>query len=65
MKTYEVTCYASHEGSPHANSSITMRVKVVADRESEARMKAIDACYKTGRAIEHVKPHGLVREVSS
>ena len=65
MKTYEVTCYASPESSPHANNSITMRVRVVAETEAEARMKAIDACYRTGRAVEYVKPHGPVREVSS
>lgn len=65
MKAYEVTCYASPAGSLHANNSITMRVRVKAESESDARRRAIDACYKTGRDVQHVNPHGPVREVSS
>lgn len=63
MTRYIVETFASPLGGSYV-PSITMHLTVEADSEHKARQKAIDAAYRTGREIQHVRPHGKVRKVT-
>lgn len=60
MTKYQVSVYATPEGSLHMNNAIHRWYVVEAENEQAARIAAIDAAYKDG-GVEHVNPRTVTK----
>jgi hypothetical protein len=57
---YQVSIYATPEGSIHMNNSVHRWYVVEAENEQAARIAAIDAAYAEG-GVEHVNPRNVTK----